>query len=88
MAAAPASISATLARFGADTMDYHPTPAAEAHRQRQIHAHVLRVIWCCIEARMHDLAGQAAAARDASLDAAANARCARVIAGVTGPVSR
>lgn len=56
------------------------SPAEYALRQRQIRAHVLRAIWCSIEARMHDLAGCPAAARDASLDAAANCRCARALA--------
>lgn len=50
---------------------HHP---AESTQQRQIRAHVMRVIECSIEARVHDLAGHPAAARDASLDAAANAR--------------
>lgn len=62
--------------------------ALAARRQEEIAAHVLRAIWCSIEARMHDLAGHPEAARDASLDAAANARCARALAGMTGPVSR
>ncbi len=65
-----------------------PTTTELALRHRQIGAHVLAVIRLSIEARMHDLAGQPAAARDASLDAAANCRCARALAGMTGCVSR
>lgn len=64
-----------------------PTTPAEALRLRQISAHVLRVIQCSIEARIHDLAGHPAAARYASLDAAANARCVRALAGPTHPVA-
>ena len=60
------------------------TPSAQeyAHRQRQIRDHVMAVIWYSIEARWHDLAGCPAAARDASLDAAANCRCVRALAGL------
>jgi hypothetical protein len=56
--------------------------ALAARRQEEIAAHVLRAIWCSIEARMHDLGGQTAAARDASRDAAAHVRCARLLAGI------
>ncbi len=56
--------------------------ALAAQRQEEIAAHVLRVIQCSIEARMHDLNGQPAAARDASRDAAAHVRCARFLAGL------
>lgn len=60
------------------------TNKAELARQRQaeIDNHVLRAIWCSIEARIHDLDGQPAAARDASLDAAAHLRCATFLAGL------
>jgi len=64
-----------------------PTTAELALRHRQIRAHVLAVIRLSIEARMHDLAGIQAAARDASLDAAANCRCIWVLAGLTGSVA-
>lgn len=57
--------------------------ALAARRQQEISAHVLRAIWCSIEARMHDLDGQPAAARDASRDAAAHVRCARFLAGLS-----
>jgi hypothetical protein len=64
-----------------------PTTAELALRHRQIGAHVLAVIRLSIEAHMHELAGHPVAARDASLDAAANCRCIWVLAGVTGRVS-
>lgn len=65
-----------------------PTAAEIALRHRQIGAHVLAVIRLSIEARMHDLAGIPAAARDASLDAAANCRCIWMLSGLTGSVAR
>ncbi len=57
-------------------------PALDARTQDEIDAHVLRAIWCSIEARMHDLNGAPAAAADASRDAAAHVRCAMFLAGL------
>lgn len=54
----------------------------DARTQKEIDAHVLRAIWCSIEARMHDLDGEPAAAADASRDAAAHVRCALFLAGL------
>lgn len=62
------------------------TPA-ENLRERQLLRHALAVISYSIEARFHDLAGNPAAARDASLDAAANCRCILAIAGMTQTVT-
>ncbi len=62
----------------------NPDPNTQAARQRQeeIDAHVLRAIWCSIEAHQHDRDGEPAAAADASLDAAAHVRCATFLAGL------
>lgn len=62
--------------------DTNSGSALERQRQDEIDDHVLRAIWCSIEARIHDLDGQPAAAADASRDAAAHVRCATFLAGL------
>ncbi len=56
--------------------------ALDVRTQQEIDAHVLRAIWCSIEAHQHDRDKQPAAARDASRDAAAHVRCAMFLAGL------
>lgn len=61
------------------------TAEALAQRRRdEIAAHVRRAIWLSIEARTLDLAGQPAAAADASRDAASHCRCAMFLTRISG----
>lgn len=72
-------------KSGATEMTH--TPPAQALRLKQLDAHTLAVIWHSISAREFDLLRQPDLAHQSSLDAAANARCVRALAGPMHPVA-